>query len=110
MYYNFVGQQFFIFSFSTSGHFRYRSQKQKKRKAPLAAHAGLQVEEADFAVAAVPARHVAEAVAVSCLRVALARQAGGAGRVARARWRKQTIIKRWQKQRSGVRYRPNNWN
>lgn len=64
----------------------------KKRESPLAAHVRLQVEETDFAVAAVPARHVTEAVAVSGLRVALAGEAGGARRIARARWRKKQLL------------------
>lgn len=38
---------------------------------PLTSKAGLEVEEADLTVAAVPSGHVTEAVAASCLRVAL---------------------------------------
>lgn len=52
---------------------------------PLTSHTGLEIEEANFTITAVPSGHVIEAVTTSCLRVAFVRVPRGSGRIAAAR-------------------------
>ena len=58
---------------------------------PLTAAAGLEVEEADQAAAAVPPAHVGEAVTVSGLGVTLVRRPGGPSRAAAASYTTHSV-------------------